>query len=468
MNEPYTMLEKDESRSTLAFVAWHSLFWLVVANGIGVWLALLLLAPDAGRMMGAWSYGRWMPVHLNLQLYGWMSLPLVGWLMKLYRADHEPFARWSRAAIHLWSLTLLLGSLDWLNGHSSGKLFLDWTGWLRVLFPAMICFLWLVLAAAWQGSRRAALRTTGLANAARGMGLLLLLLVPVALYIACSPALYPPVNPDSGGPTGASQLESSLVIVLILFLLPYGIARRKNTGRGAIRLSWLIFIVEALLCLGLGRADVSHHRPVQFLSLASLLVWVPLIPLYFRAFQWPANTRMWRVSVLVWWALLVPSGWALFLPGILDRLKFTDGLVGHSLLAMAGFVTSLLVLLLVALLNSETLDSEVSDHPLHRVFAARWAFLLWQGATLAYVVIMLYAGWIEGAYPAWTMVPSSARNTLYAVRLLLGLAMTLASANWLWRLTRAMWTRTSLFPRKEITPDAFVCETPRPEQQVHA
>lgn len=34
------------------------------------------------------------------------------------------------------------------------------------------------------------------------------------------------------------------------------------------------------------------------------------------------------------------SGWLTFLPGIPERLKFTNGLVAHAHLAMAGVVTS--------------------------------------------------------------------------------------------------------------------------------
>jgi cytochrome c oxidase cbb3-type subunit 1 len=188
-----------------------------------------------------------------------------------------------------------------------------------------------------------------------------------------------------------------------------------------------VLAVEALLCLGLGRADVSHRRPAQFLSLASLLVWVPLVPAYFSAFEWPHNTRLWRWATMAWWAILVPTGWAFFLPGILDRLKFTDGLVGHSILAMAGFVSSLLILILAVLMGEGA-----------EVFNSRWAFVAWHGATLAYVALFLWAGWREGADPAFTIVPGAARNVLYFVRLILGIAMTAASAEWLRQLTRRL------------------------------
>jgi cytochrome c oxidase cbb3-type subunit 1 len=428
-----TYYSLSDPSNVLPHAALHSLAWLYAANLIGVWLAVLLLFPNAGHWLGPWSYGRWTPVHLNFQLYGWMALPLVAWAMRIYGADRGPLAPWSRAALTLWSLALTFGAISWLQGNSSGKLFLDWSGFSRIFFPLAILFLWCVLALAYArawhqpGNRSRAVRTVRLT------GLALLLLVPLVLYLASSPGLYPAVNPDTGGPTGASQLESTLIIVLILLLLPYGLTRRKpargskpagQTGVRWIISAWLVLAAESFLCLALGRADVSHHRPVQFLSLGSLLVWVPLIPAYFSAFEWPRNTRLWRIATMAWWAVLVPTGWAFFLPGILDRLKFTDGLVAHSILAMAGFVSSLLIFILAVLLG---------DHA--EIFNSRWAFIAWHGGTLGYVILFLAAGWHEGADPAFTIVPGPARNVLYGVRLLLGIAMTAASAEWLRQLT---------------------------------
>ncbi len=429
--------------SPVDVAAWHGLAWLTVANVIGVWLAFLLLVPAAGSLTGSWSYGRWMPVHLNLQLYGWISLPLVAWLVRVYGAEEVTSARWTRAAVWLWSAALGIGSLSWLNGGSSGKLFLDWTGYSRIFFPLAILFLWGVFAASFTRLLQRGEVSSTAGKVLRGAGLLLLLCIPFAIYAAANPNIYPPVNPDSGGPTAASQLESVLVIVLILFLLPYGITQRNSRRPTWIITGWVLFLVEALLCLGLGRADVSHHRPAQFLSLGSLLVWVPLMPAYFAAFAWPEHTRSWRAAVLCWWAVLIPTGWSLFLPGVLDHMKFTDGLVSHSLLAMAGFVTNLLILLLILLLGEED-----------TTFGSRWAFWAWQGGTLLYVLLMLGAGWIEGSQPTFTMVPSGARNLVYLLRLLLGAAMAAASANWLFRLTRRMYPigtqRRSAHPTEHV------------------
>ncbi len=412
------------SRSAVARAAWHALAWLALANLVGVWLGALLLFPGLGSALAPYSYGRWMPVHLNLQLYGWLSLPLVAWLLRLYRADALPQAWAARAGVTLWSLALCAGAASWLGGGAGGKLFLDWTGFSRVFFPAAIAFLWAVLLAAFLHARP---RDTHAASAAKAVGLALLALVPPMIYIASDPSLYPPINPDSGGPTGASQLESVLVIVLILFVLPYGLAERNAAGSRRLKACWGVFAVEALLCLGLGRADVSHHRPTQWISLGSLLLWVPLIPAYWSAFHWMPSTRAWRWAAFTWWALLVPTGWCLFLPGVLDRFKFTDGLVAHSLLAMAGFTTNLLLLLLAVLLgkDGDTLDS-------------KWAFATWQGCALLYVAVMLTSGWIEGSQPGFTMTGSPLREALYTARLMLGAGMAAASLNWLLRLSFRM------------------------------
>jgi cytochrome c oxidase cbb3-type subunit 1 len=421
-----------KTHSVLPIAAWHSLAWLFFANLTGVWLAILLLYPAAGRWLGEWSYGRWTPVHLNFQLYGWMALPLVAWAIRIYRADRVPIAAWSRTALILWSLALTIGAVSWLNGNSSGKLFLDWTGYARLLFPLAILFLWMVLVAAYAKAWHEPENRSRLVRVAKLLGLAVLFLVPLVIYLASDPAIYPAINPDTGGPTGASQLESTLIVTLILLLLPYGLTHRKTTGRNWIIVSWVVFAIESALCLGLGRSDASHHLPLQFIGLGSLLIWVPLVPAYFAAFAWPASTRSWRIAVIGYWTLLVPTGWMFFLPGVLDRLKFTDSLVGHSILAMAGFVSSLLILILAVLLDEAGL-----------IFNARWPFIAWHVGTLGYVILFFFTGWKEGGDPAFTIVPGPARNLIYAARLVLGIAMTAASAYWLVRITERIRSQSA-------------------------
>jgi cytochrome c oxidase cbb3-type subunit 1 len=371
-------------------------------------------------LLGEWTYGRWIMVHLNLELYGWMSIPMAAFLFKVYGADRDSLAQWCRPVLWVWSAALAVGAYSWLSGHSSGKLFLDWSGYARVLFPLAMIALWLLLAAAFVRGWRTSAKADFAVQCAKILGLVLLLVVPFAIYLASSPNFYPAINPDTGGPTGASQLESSLIIVAILLMLPFGLTRPKAGPVPLIAIAWVIMAAEFLLCFALGRADISHHRPAQFLSLASLLVWVPLTPAYYAAFEWHENTHRWRIAFLAWWSALVLTGWVLFLPGILDHFKFTDGLVGHSLLAMAGFTSSLLIFVLVQLLGEGGW-----------IFNRTRSFYGWNFAVLGYVALMSVAGWREGFDPTFTIVPGATRTTIYILRLVVGLVMLASSLDWL-------------------------------------
>lgn len=405
----------------VAAAVWHALFWLVAGNAIGVLLAVLLLAPGLDPWLGALTYGRWMMVHMNVALYGWCSLPMAAFLFRVYGADRGPLAAWCRPVLWLWSGALAVGSVSWLAGHSSGKLFLDWSGFARVFFPIAMGGLWLILAIAYGRETRATGRWLDAGSIAKLAGLAILFAVPFAIYLASDPNVYPAVNPDTGGPTGQSQLESSLAIVLIALMLPFGLTHRIAERTQIMKASWILFFAEAVLCGFLNRGDVSHHQPSQFLSLGVMVLWLPIMPAYYDAFVWHETTRRWRTAFLWWWGGLVVSGWVFFLPGVLDRFKFTDGLVGHSLTAVAGFVTALLIFVLVQLIGAE--DSWI--------FNRRWSFHAWNLGVLAYVLLMTFAGWIESANSAFTIVPGFARNTLYILRLLTGIAMLAASMEWL-------------------------------------
>ena len=53
------------------------------------------------------------------------------------------------------------------------------------------------------------------------------------------------------------------------------------------------------------------------------------------------------------------TGWVSFLPGVLDRMKFTDGLVGHSFVAMGGFTSSLIIVVMIQLLGEAIHESVI-------------------------------------------------------------------------------------------------------------
>jgi cytochrome c oxidase cbb3-type subunit 1 len=125
LDEPAT---SQRSAQVFASAAWHSLLWLVIANAIGVMIAVLLLFPRLNDLLGEWTYGRWIMVHMNLELYGWTALPLLGFLFALYGADRGFTAKWCRPILWVWSAALGVGSLSWLSGHCCSLRKLDQRG----------------------------------------------------------------------------------------------------------------------------------------------------------------------------------------------------------------------------------------------------------------------------------------------------------------------------------------------------
>ena len=226
-----TLPARDERG--VACAAWHSLFWLVVANAVGVLIAILLLIPSLNRQLGEWTYGRWMMVHMNLELYGWAALPLVGFLFRAYGADRGSVARGCRPVLWVWSASLLVAASSWLSGNSSGRLFLDWSGYARVLIPGAMLVLWALLAFSLAANWRRNKNTNAIARASKLLGLVFLLAIPFVLFKVSGPGGYPAINPATGGPTGASQLESSLAIVAVVLILPFGIAGAPPGSTGS-------------------------------------------------------------------------------------------------------------------------------------------------------------------------------------------------------------------------------------------
>lgn len=394
----------------------HAFGWLFFANLVGVLLAMLLCWPDLGAELGGLIYGRWVPVHLNWQLYGWTSVPLIAWLFAMYETDRSPTAqRWARAAVTMWSVALVGMALSCLSGQTSGKIFLDWKDRSLWLFLVAQFVLWISLERSFRHNRS---HWKGAAYRWRLLGLTMLVMVPFSLVMASSPKTYPPIDVTTGGPTGASLLGSTLIVVAMLLALPQTL-RLSGTPRHG---RWLaaLWAVEFLLFLLLEWRGGTHHEWEQIGGLALLVPWVWLIPQWWSRFDWPAHSRFWRCAALCWWATLVITGWLEFLPGVLDRMKFTNGLVAHSHLAMAGFTSSYVLLLAVAL-GGETLGWQLRR-------GAWW----WHGAVGGYVLLMLWCGWMEGANASWMTEMPLWRECCYLGRLLCGVVMAVVSWHW-WR-----------------------------------
>lgn len=392
----------------------HSLGWLVAGNVVGLWLALVLLWPAAGDAVAPLTYGRWVPLHLDWHLYGWTALPVVGVLLSWFLDPRDPrgpaHATW---AFRAWSAALALGGATWLAGSVSGKLFLDWSGLARPLLPAAMLVLWAVLTR----STLARWRDLPVGGRWARAGLLALLLpVPHLLWWAEGREVYPVVNPDSGGATGASLLGSTLGIVVIFLLLPALLRVPVRAGRKSFIAVGLMLAVSAGLFAGIDHGHASHRSLGQILALGSLLAWVPLLAWFWLAHDWDAAARPWLRAALGWWGLLVASGWLVFLPGLSEELKFTHGLVAHAHLALAGLVTSVNAVMLTTLA---------------RRAAPRGVFGLWQAGCVLQVAVLAGLGAVEAERAADLFRSEPWTQAVFALRLAGGLLMLAASVRWL-------------------------------------
>jgi cytochrome c oxidase cbb3-type subunit 1 len=401
----------------------HSLLWLFFGNAVGLLLATLLLVPSLGVLLGPLTYGRWVTVHLNASLYGWSSIPLIGLLFLLY-LPRMSANRIASAAVTAWSAMLVFSMTGWLSGQTSGKLFMEWSGpsrWALLLGMAFLALaLWISYA-----RRLASGEERGASSRFRrpviGMKLVVLLaltFLPVVMYLAADPSLYPPVNPDSGGATGGSLLGSTLALVMIYWATPFLLA--LDTPR-----PWRSFLPVLLLLVAhfgwfalLDHGDRSHRDPQQIIALSSLVIWVPLLVRHLRAFAWPVVSRGWLIAFGCWGAALTLNGIVTFMPHILEQWKFTNALVAHVHIAMAGMITSFNMLVL-SILRPDAFP------------ASRTAFIAWHAGTVVHAAALLAVGVIESMHPAWLFTAHPVTSLLYAARWVAGAVMLLASFFWL-------------------------------------
>jgi cytochrome c oxidase cbb3-type subunit 1 len=237
------------------------------------------------------------------------------------------------------------------------------------------------------------------------------------MAFAASPAVYPPIDRTTGGPTGSSLQGSALVVIGLMLLLPRVVAGPPRASRHAA--VWIYFAASWLVFGATEALGGTHHDARQILPMLLLLPWVWLLPRDWRGFDWPRGSESWRGAMFAWWGLLVVSSLVMYRVGVLDRIKFTQVLVAHSHLAMAGFTTSFCALLCVLLTR--------------RAIGGRISVAIWHGAVLAMMITLAASGWMEGANPHWMAEPPGWRTIGFVLRAVCGTVMLAVSLNWLWK-----------------------------------
>ncbi len=417
-----------KSKSIQTITARFALTWLLCANLVGLLLATLLLHPNLNSLISPFTYGRWMPLHMEWNLYGWTAIPLVGLLIFTYWNNIPNAANWTRLSFILWSSALLVGGISWLGGHASGKPFLNWTEVSRTYLTITLYAIWAILLWGWikDWSANAKVYDKKPGLMIKGLLLGVLFWVPVILYKTSDATIYPPINPNSGGATGHSLLASTLGIVFVMGILPR-IALKLPTKESSLRkliIFWAAYAINTGLYLLIEHGNATNDSLNQIIGLGSLAIWPPLVVMLWNSHEWTAESKLWRKAFYGWWALLVIDGWLTFFPGILETVKFTNALVAHTHLAMAGMVTAMNMVLVIELGDSQKIKTALSN---------KIPFILWNFATALYVITMTWQGVREGIDPSTLFTPNSLAQILYSLRWLAGATMIFSNILWLKR-----------------------------------
>ncbi len=406
-------------------VTQYSLGWLFAANLVGIWISILLIWPTIGNIIQPLSYGRWMPLHMEWQLYGWCSLPLLGILLKIYFLPNQKGILDCKVIFNAWSVALVIGGISWLSGNVSGKLFLNWHGFSRILFSLTLVLVWSILVShvyyEYKYSLDIKTISTKYFRILKVLFLLVMLAIPVMIYVSSSNKSYPPVNPESGGATGHNLLLSTTMIMIIFAGIPYFLKCEIKKNSKPLKLFSAYIIICLITYSFISHGNASNRSLDQIIGMGILLLSIPILSIFYLSFQWHANSKKWMTAFIAWWGVLTLTGFLTFLPEILVKQKFTNALVAHTHLAMAGMLTSINILILLNLSRDCKISSPLQSHRL---------FSLWQYGCLIYVCSMSLLSWLEAMQPDIIFQLHKVTIVNYTVRLIAGSMMTLSSLLW--------------------------------------
>jgi cytochrome c oxidase cbb3-type subunit 1 len=127
-------IDRSAAGPALAYVS-SSVFWLLAGSGLGLLAALKIHSPGLLDSAPWLSFGRIRPAHLNVVVYGWVSLAGAGMVCALMGRLCRTPLRWRGllyASALLWNAGLLAGTLALLAGGSRGL------EWLEFPLPAAL------------------------------------------------------------------------------------------------------------------------------------------------------------------------------------------------------------------------------------------------------------------------------------------------------------------------------------------
>ncbi len=114
-------LDPDITKLILWYIG-CSAFWLVIGTGIGEYLGIKFVAPDADHI--SWlSFGRLRPVHTNIVFWGWASLAMIGlgyYVVPTVSNTKIYSVKFGWIALICTNIMVIAGSISLMAGISNG------------------------------------------------------------------------------------------------------------------------------------------------------------------------------------------------------------------------------------------------------------------------------------------------------------------------------------------------------------
>jgi cytochrome c oxidase cbb3-type subunit 1 len=420
------------------YFLYSAVVWLVVPVLVGLMLATFLYEPTVQdhlpeALKPYVIFGRLRPVHVNLALWGWLSMVYAGTMLYLTprlvgaRLFSE---RLALATVALWNVLMLGGAVSLLAGGNQGREYAEFP-WL-VDIGLIVAVLMIAVNVWGTVARRTEQR----------------LYVSVWNWMAASlilPFIYAIGNKvwdTSGAYTGATDAIVNFFYVhnifnvwfttggvgIFLYLIPKVTGNPLFSHRLAIWGFASVWAGQHHLLYGPG-PDWLEIVSIAF-SITAAIPNTAFLVNFIKTFEgsWGAvgpslAARCVVVGVIMYTATCV-QGIAQSFRNFSSYIHFTNWVVGHSHLAFFG-AWSFMAFAVIYLLLPRMLEREMHSHPL-----MEWHFWLTLGGLLTFMCSLWAAGLVQGADWASGAVPflatARAMHGYFLVRLIAGVVMAVA------------------------------------------
>lgn len=388
------------SRRIILFIFATATFWLLFGSSLGLIASLKMHLPDWLNGMEALTFGRIRPMHLNLVIYGWLSLGGLGlslWLIPTIFSTHLRLPILAFAGAVIMNLAVAAGAWAIGTGWTDG---LEWLEipWQIDIFIALAVFLFVIplLVTAWHREVRHIYVTGWYYLGA-------MVWFPILFIVANLPGLH----------VGAQQGTVNWWFahnVLGLWLTPIGVGAAyyllpRIIGKPiySYSLSLVGFWALALFYSQVG----IHHLiggpvPTWVVTLSivqSLMMFVPVIAVAINQHPlWLGNLDVFKASIpLRFVAIGALMYTAASFQGSLEALRsvnsvthFTHYTVGHAHLGTYAFVTFVLFGAMYYVIPR--LIGRVWPYP--KLMTVHW-WLVVIGFSI-YFISLTTGGWLQG------------------------------------------------------------------------